>query len=264
MRIKFLRFSLVYLACVQSGYSTLIVHDPLSTANYTIHEGLHYVQAVQTTLHTLRSYEQLVLSVAHAGNAAEIANLLGLEDVGSLLQSGQQLYAGYQELHLAVDPRNYQADMNGILNGYRLPTWQGFLTANGSYVRPNPGSYQFDTASYNVTSRILKVMNDLHRQRERLVADLDGLRRRLPSASTDAEVQKLNGNIALVQTALSDLDQKMNQTADRGRMQQEQIRAAQEIYRQTQTERQDAGIRRGIDQDFDGLNASLVHQTIDW
>jgi DNA integrity scanning protein DisA with diadenylate cyclase activity len=247
-----------------SASATLITHDPISMANYTVHEVLHYVQAFNTAMNTLRQYEQMVLQVERMGNPAGIANLVGLNDLGQLISGSQQLYANYQRLSQALDPSRYQSDFNSILSNYRLPTWQGFLTSGGAYVYPDQGTYQFDTASYNTTSQIVQTMESLYRQRDQLETDLNELKARQRSASTDAEVQKLNGNITLVQAALDSVNHKINQAWQRGQLQQAQIRAAQQIYRGTQVERQDAGIRQGVDQDFQGIDASRVHTSIDW
>src|SRR4029077_20629252 len=89
------------------------------------------VDAAQTQLNTLNTYENTVMQVARLGNPAALRNLPGVSTVAELYQIYGQLSRAVATTQMLTNPQRYQNDLNSILSAYQLPNWKGYTTANG-------------------------------------------------------------------------------------------------------------------------------------
>src|ERR1700737_2389002 len=126
------------------------------------------VDAAQTQLNTLNTYENTVLQVARMGNPAALRNLPGVSTVAELYQIYGQLSRDYVSAQALLNPQRYRNDMNYILSAYQLPQWNGFNSSNGLPVLPAQGLFQFPTGTWNVANNSLEQLKALDEQRQKL------------------------------------------------------------------------------------------------
>src|ERR1700747_3711897 len=81
------------------------------------------VDAAQTELNTLRTYENTVLQVARFGDPAALRSLPGVSTVAELMSMYSQVTQDYQQLQSLANPGRYQNDLNYILSTYSQPSW---------------------------------------------------------------------------------------------------------------------------------------------
>src|SRR6266404_3477649 len=89
------------------------------------------VDAAQTQLNTLNTYENTVLQVARMGDPAALRSLPGVSTVAELYQIYGQFSRDYVSAQALLNPQRYRNDMNYILSAYQLPQWNGFNKSNG-------------------------------------------------------------------------------------------------------------------------------------
>src|ERR1700758_5566466 len=129
-----------------STRATMIVHDPGLTAKTAADEVVNFakwakteVDAAQTELNTLRTYENTVLQVARFGDPAALRSLPGVSTVAELMGMYGQVRQDYQQLQGLVNPGRYQSDLNYILSTYQQATWNGFTSMSGANIAPVQG-----------------------------------------------------------------------------------------------------------------------------
>jgi hypothetical protein len=110
------------------------------------------VDAAQTELNTLRTYENTIVQLARMGDPGQLRNLPVIRDVASVASTGQQIVYDYQRWKAYANPQNFQQDANSILSAYRQPSWSGFLTAGGVQINPSQTAFQFDIARFNTST----------------------------------------------------------------------------------------------------------------
>src|SRR4029077_21080851 len=90
------------------------------------------IDAAQTQLNTLNTWENTVLQVARFGNPAALRSLPGVSTVAELVSMYSQINRDYQQLQGLVNPSRYQNDLNSILSAYSHPSWNGFTSMSGA------------------------------------------------------------------------------------------------------------------------------------
>ena len=104
-------------------------HDAAGWAQYGASEVMNFakwakteVDAAETQLNTLRTYENTVLQVARFGDAAALRSLPGVSTVAELYQMYGEVTRDYQQLQGLVNPSQYKNDLNYILSTYQQPS----------------------------------------------------------------------------------------------------------------------------------------------
>jgi hypothetical protein len=236
--------------------ATLPVIDGASITNNTVHHALDYVQYVnsavknaQTALNTLHSYQEAVIQVSRMGDMSALKNLPGIGTVAELAGTTGQLYRDYQQLQSVANPQNYQSDMARIMGNYNLPTWQGFLAANGTQIAPSQNLYQFDTARWNLANKISDTLQQLQQKRKALQQQRDQVAKLHESATTQAEQAKYAAQRDSLDQAIAQVDQQVHQAMAQNALQGQRINAAQQISQNAQFERNAAAQLQSIDND---------------
>lgn len=244
--------------------AVLPVIDAAHIAVSQAHQVVNYVQWVEQQLNTLHTYEEEVLYLARFGDASMLRQLPGVSDVAQLVNTGRQLQQQYQSLSLYFNPQNYLGDLNNILGTYSQPAWNGFTTLSGVLVPPLQGSYQFDTARFNIANTVQHQMDALETQRQQLEAQRDSALVSLQAASTDQEVQKYHSIVNGLNGALADINGRVSELQKQATLRGEQINAGQQVYKASQIEQKIAGFYKGVDADLAGLPSGDFHQTVDF
>src|SRR5262249_4535003 len=163
------------------------------------------VDAAETQLNTLRTYENTVLQVARMGDPAALRNIPGVSTVAELYQLYGQLSRDYVTAQALLNPQRYEADMNYILRSYQLPQWHGYTASNGLPVLQAQGLFQFPTASWNVANNAQQELKTLDDQRQRLQRQRDEALRSLQNATTQSDVQKYHAVIDSLNAAIAEV-----------------------------------------------------------
>ena len=243
---------------VEARAMTTIVHDPGLTAKTAADEVVNFakwakteVDAAETQVNTLRTYENTVLQVARFGDPAALRSIPGVSTVAELYQMYGQLSRDYVSAQALLNPQRYQRDMNSILSNYQLPQWNGYTAANGLPVLPAQGLFQFPTASWNVANNAQQELKTLDDQRQRLQQQRDQALSSLQSATTASDVQKYHAVVTGLNGAIAEVAHAEQELYHRTGYQNQQLQAGQQIYNASQAER-----RFGLDyHDVDaGLN----------
>ena len=208
------------------------------------------VDAAQTQLNTLNTYENTVLQVARMGNPAALRNLPGVSTVAELYQIYGQLSRDYVTAQALLNPQRYRNDMNYILSAYQLPQWNGFNTASGLPVLPAQGLFQFSTASWNVANNAQQQLTTLDQQRQKLQQQRDQALSSLEAATTASEVQKYHSLLDSLNAAIAEVSQGEREIYHRTAMQNQQLQAGQQIYNASQAEMSRAAEMTSFDREL--------------
>jgi len=256
---------LAFLALCPQSNATLPVVDYSHIAQDAGNEVVNLakrtkteIDAAQTQLNTLNTWENTVLQVARFGNPAALRSLPGVSTVAELVSMYSQVNRDYQQLQGLVNPSRYQNDLNAILSAYSQPSWNGFTSMSGANIPPVQGLYQFATSNYNVGQAIQQ------QKKIALTQKRDAALQSLQNATTASDVQKYQAILEGLNGAIADVNQSESQLAQRAHIQQTQNAAAQQIYSASQAERRAAAAYQGIDQDLSALPIGDFHQGARW
>jgi hypothetical protein len=263
--------SFILSALVFNARATMIVHDPGLTIQDAAHEVVNLakwvkteVDAAQTQLNTLNTYENTVLQVARMGDPAALRSLPGVSTVAELYQIYGQLSRDYVSTHALLNPQRYRNDMNYILSAFQLPQWNGFNNSNGLPVLPAQGLFQFSTGAWNVANNSLEQLKVLDEQRQKLQQQRDQALSSLQAATTQSDVQKYQAVLDSLNGAIAEVSHAEQELYHRTAFQTQQLQAGQQIYNASQAERRAAADYQSVDTDVLALPTSGVHQTLNW
>lgn len=218
------------------------------------------VDAAQTQLNTLNTYENTVLQVTRMGNPAALRNLPGISTVAEMYQVYGKLSQNYAIVQALLNPQRYQNDLNYILGAYRLPKWNGFNTASGLPVLPAQGLFQFSTASWNVANNAQQQLTALDQQRQKLQQQRDQALSSLEAATTVSEVQKYHALLDSLNAAIAEVSQGEQELYHRTAMQNQQLQAGQQIYNASQAEMSRAAEMTSFDRELLSIPISTGSQ----
>jgi flagellar biosynthesis chaperone FliJ len=208
------------------------------------------VDAAQTQLNTLNTYENTVLQVARLGNPAALRNLPGISTVTEMYQVYGKLSQNYATVQRLLNPQRYQNDLNYILGAYQLPKWDGFNTASGLPVLPAQGLFQFSTGSWNVANNAQQQLTALDQQRQKLQQQRDRALSSLEAATTVSEVQKYHAVLDSLNAAIAEVSQGEQELYHRTALEDQQVQAGQQIYNASQAELNRAAEMTGFDREL--------------
>lgn len=209
------------------------------------------VSAAQTQLNTLQSYENSVVQLARMGNPAALRSLPGISTVAELYGTAQQLQYDYQSWQGYFNPQRYQQDFNSILSSYQQPSWQGYTYA------PVQGSYQFDTARWNISDAAQQQLKQLEQQRERLEQQRDIAYQAIQAGGDQSTVQKNHAALDAVNGGLAEVASHEQSVLHQVQLKQQQLQSGQDVYQNAITEQRFQQSRQSVDI---GLNALPMNQ----
>ena len=200
------------LSLVGRMHATMVVHDPVLMAKQSADEVVNFakwakteVDAAQTQLNTLQTYENTVLQVVRMGNPAALRNLPVVASIAALAGTGQQLLADYQRIRAMANPQYLQGQLGSVVNAYQLQNWTPLA----------PGAYQFAAANWQVSQTVQDQMltsrNNARRSSRSGTACSRvsrALSRNRTSRSTALRLRASTGGLAEVAARASELAQK--------------------------------------------------------
>jgi len=246
-------------------------HDAAGWAQYGASEVMNFakwakteVDAAETQLNTLRTYENTVLQVARFGDPAALRSLPGVSTVAELYLLYGQLSRDYVTAQALLNPQRYQRDMNSILSSYQLPQWNGYTAANGSSVLPAQGLFQFPTASWNVANNAQQELKTLDDQRQRVQRQRDQALSSLQSATTASDVQKYHAVVDALNGAIAEVAHAEQELYHRTGYQNQQLAAGQQIYNASEAERRAASDYQAVDAGLNWLPTGGMNKPVLW
>jgi hypothetical protein len=204
------------------------------------------VSSAQTQLNTLQSYENSVVQLARMGNPAALRSLPGISTVAELYGTGKQLQYDYASWQGYFNPQRYQSDFNSILTSYQQPNWQGYTYA------PVQGSYQFDTARWNITDAAQQQLKQLEQRRQTLEQQRDAALQAVQAGGDQSTVQKNHAALDGLNGALAELASQEQSVLQQVQLKQQQLQSGQNVYQTAITEQRFQQSRASVDV---GLNA---------
>jgi len=232
-------------------HATMVVHDPVLMAKQqSADEVVNFaewakteVDAAQTQLNTLQTYENTVLQVVRMGNPAALRNLPVVGSIATLAGTGQQLLADYQRIRAMTNPQYLQGQLGSVVNAYQLQNWTPLA----------PGAYQFAAANWQVSQTVQDQMADLEKQRQTLEQKRDSLLQSLQSATTQSDVEKYSAALTGVNGALAEVAARASELAQKSQLQQQQLAAGREVQRQQMTEMTGASFGQDVNSSINML-----------
>ena len=251
--------------------ATMVVIDPAHIAQDAGNEVVNLakwvkteVDAAQTQINTLQTYENTVLQVARFGNPAALRNIPGVSTIAELYQMYGELSQGYSQAERLLNPARYQWDMNSILASYRLPQWNGFTTSNGLPVLPGQGLFQFQTGSWNLANSAQEQLQTLDKQRQKLQQQRDAALQSLQSATTASDVQKYTAVVQALNAGIAEVSQAEQELTHRTTLQQSQLQAGQQIFQMSSGQQQHMTDLQTIDAGLGQLPSGNFRQSVTW
>jgi hypothetical protein len=211
------------------------------------------VDAAQTELNTLRTYENTVVQLARMGDPGQLRNLPVIRDVASVASTGQQIVYDYQRWKAYANPQNFQQDGNSILSAYRQPSWSGYLAAGGVQINPSQTAFQFDIAKFNTSTQAEQQLEALEKQRLTLIQSRDATLQQIQSATDESTVQKLHAALDGINSGLAEIGSREAAINDETTYKAQQISAAQAVTNTAQAERLQASQASVADREFQTL-----------
>ena len=255
------------LTTARLSYATLPVVDYSHIAQDAGNEVVNLakwvkteVDAAQTQLNTLNTYENTVLQVARMGNPAALRALPGISTVAEMVEVYGRLSRNYATVQGLLNPQRYQNDLNYILGAYKLPRWNGFNTASGLPVLPAQGLFQFSTGSWNVANNAQQQLTMLDQQRQKLQQLRDQALTSLEAATTVSEVQKNHAALDSLNAAIAEVSQGEQELYHRTALEIQQLEAGKQIYNASQAELNRAAEMTGFDRELLSIPISMGGQ----
>jgi P-type conjugative transfer protein TrbJ len=225
------------------------VHQIVNVAHYAATEA----NTLNTYLNAVKQYEAQIVGLTRMGDMSALRSLPGIGTVAELAGTTGQLYRDYQQLQQVANPQGYQSDMQRVLGNYSMPSWQGFLAANGTQIQPNANYYQWDTARWNLAGHFGDVLQQLQQQRAALQAQRDEAERLAESATDQAQHAKYAAQVANLDQAIAQVDQQVHQAMAQNTLQTQRIYAGQQVSQAAQFEQGSAAQYQSVDRDLSQL-----------
>lgn len=241
--MKLLTTSVTLLLLPVLAKANLPVIDATSIAQSAANEVVNFakwsateIQAAETQLNTLNTYENEVIQLARMGDPNALRNLPVISSVESLFVTSQQALAEYQQLQYLTSPQYLEGQMDSIKSAYNLQGW----------TTPYPYNYQFPSANYGVAQSAQQQLVTLEQQRKTLEGNRDAAMQLLASASDNAHEQKYHGALTAVNGALAEVAAREQALMHQVGLQQQQLQAGQAVAQQQQREQVGNSFQQGI------------------
>jgi hypothetical protein len=263
---KILIITAIALPLAFSARAQWVVYDPTSNLQQILDEAENLteyatmidnqVQQITTLgnqLSEFKNYESLF------GNPSQVV----LSMVAPLDSDLQSLEPGLNLENLVAS-----ADGNTALafndNGIYATVGTSFQTPGGQTIQRPTNQYQRFSAIINTASNYVSVADNAAQRRATIKNQIARTTQQLQGATTDAEVQKLNGVLASLNSDLASTDDEVNQAASSAMVQDIQNRNDQQKQVLALTEQQNAEFTEAVSNytaKFQLLNAPTVFPT---
>src|ERR1700756_3659966 len=193
---KWLLFLFYLSLALRAGAYVLPVIDSANLEQQVQNEYQNLTQYLSTVSNTLKSAQQLETQVLQLGNYANINNLPGVGTIGQIVGDAERIYGQgtgiYGQIQGLTNPGQFTGQFQSLLSRYG--NYQNLLTAATPY---GPVSNQYTipmtTATAQAVNGYQNAFATLNNQRNQLQQQISNTVSQLQGATTQAEVEKLNG-----------------------------------------------------------------------
>jgi hypothetical protein len=224
-----------------SARAQYIVYDPKSDLQQILDTAQQIAKQVEeigvltSQLNEFKNYESLF------GNPSQVV----LSMVAPLATDLQSVEPGVN-LENLVGKANGSSAMTYNNSGIYATVGTSFKTPGGQTIQRPTNQYQRFSAIINTASNYVTVADNAAQRRATIKTNIAQTTQQLQSATTDAEVQKLNGVLASLDGDLASTDDEVNQAAASATVQDIQNRNDQQKQIQALTEQQNAEFTEAI------------------
>jgi hypothetical protein len=263
---KLIAIIAVALPLAFSARAQWIVYDPISNVQQILDEAeniaeyvdmvdnqVQQIETLDNQLSEFKNYESLF------GNPSQVA----LSMVAPLTSDLQNLEPG-QNLENLVSSAdgNYALTYND--NGLYATVGASFQTPGGQTVQRPTGQYKKYAAINDTANNYVTVADNAAQRRATIKDEIAQASQQLQSATTDAEVQKLQGVLTSLNGDLASTDDEVNQAAASAMVQDIQNRNDEQKQQQSLQEQQNAEFHEAVNNyatKFQLLNEPTVFPT---
>jgi len=263
---KIIAATLIALPLAFSARAQWIVYDPTMNVQQIIDEAEsiakyvtmidNQVQQINTLTSQLNQFENYE---ALFGNPSQV-----------VLSMVAPLAADLKSLEPGLNLENLVANANGNTaltfndNGIYATVGTSFQTPGGQTIQRPADQYKPFAAVINTASNYVSVADNAAQRRAAIKDQIAQTTQQLQDATTDAEVQKLNGVLASLNSDLASTDDEVNQAAASAMVQDIQNRNDQQKQILALTEQQNAEFTEAVSNytaKFQLLNAPTTFPT---
>ena len=245
---KIIAATLIAMPLAFSARAQWVVYDPTlnvqqiideaeSIAKYVtmINNQVQQINTLTSQLNEFKNYESLF------GNPSKV-----------VLSMVAPLAADLQGVEPGVNLENLVAKANGSSamtyndSGIYATVGTSFQTPRGQTIQRPTNQYQHFSAIINTASNYVTVADNAAQRRATIKTNIAQTTQQLQDATTDAQVQKLNGVLASLNSDLASTDDEVNQAASAAMVQDIQNRNDQQKQVVALTEQQNAEFSEAV------------------
>jgi hypothetical protein len=222
---------IVFFGSCRLGWCVDVVEDIGLISQTAANQATNLVQVLSTVKNTLDSASNTKQQLAQIGSYANIQNLPGVSALQQGLGVFDQAQGTYKQLQGMTDVSQFSSQFQGVLNQYG--NYQGLLTGSNtasgvaqSYTIP------MDTAMGQAVNAYKNDVGTLDVQRQNLERQLTAAVSSLQNASSQSEVEKINGEIAAINGQLNSTNERIQQAAGASAQAAQQASAAADTVKQ--------------------------------
>ena len=236
MKRFFLQALCISLA-LRAGAYVLPVIDAANLQQQVQNEYQNLTQYLSTVSNTLKSAQQLEQQVLQLGQYANINNLPGVGTIGQIVRESESIYGQgtgiYGQIQGFTNPGQFTGQFQALLSRYG--NYQNLLTtATLSGPVFNQYTIPMTTATAQAVNGYQNALATLNNQRNQLQQQISSTVSQLQGATTQAAVEKLNGEIAALSGQLDSVNQQIQQAAATSAQIAQQNQAAADAANQAQ------------------------------
>ena len=245
---KIIAIIAVALPLVFSAHAQFIVEDPANLAEQIANEAENIAQFVSMVDNQVQQIQQLSDQLSEFknyeklfGNPSQVA-LSMVPALNSDLQSTEPI----QSLENLVSSANGNYALTYNDNGIYATVGVNFQTPRGQTVQRPADEYKKYAAINETANNFITVADNATQRRATIKNQIAQTTKQLQSATTDAEVQKLQGVLTSLNADLASTDDEVNQAASSAMVQDIQNRNDQQKQIVALTEQQNAEFAESV------------------
>ena len=210
---KLIALALVTIGISLSARAQWIVYDPTSNIQQIIDQAENiakYIQMIDNQVQQIQTLTDQLDEFKNYENLFGNPQSVALSTASSLVSDLQKTEVG-QTLTTLQGAINTSDAMSYNANGLFQSIGTTFTTPDGQTVTRQDAPFKPIAAIQKTTDNYLSVSSDASARRKALKDQIASTTEQLKSASTDAEVQKLQGVLTGLSAALNNTDYEINQ-----------------------------------------------------
>jgi hypothetical protein len=245
---KLIAATLIGLPLAFSARAQWIVYDPTMNGQQIIDEAQNLAKYVQMINNQVQQINTLTSQLTEFKNYEAVFGNPGKV----LLSMAAPLEADLKSLEPGLNLENLIANADGsiALNfndaGIYATVGASFLTPGGQTIQRPVSQFQPFSAIINTASNYVAVADNAAQRRADLKDQIAQTTQQLQAATTDAEVQKLQGVLSSLNSDLASTDDEVNQAASSAMVQDIQNRNDQQKQIVALTEQQNAEFAESV------------------